>query len=502
MNRWSFFAVFSAALVAGGCVNRAAQMQAAQTAKIVNNPVKAVAVQPARLELVPKEIEITGELTTSEDTELGFKNSGRIVAMYVKDGDRVHAGQVLARQDTTQLQAQLSQAEAAVQGALSQYQGAQASLSQAIQNAKINPAKSTSAVRSAEAQLRSAKAMLAKAINGARPEDRATAAANVKSAKANFDSQQKELERTRTLVTEGAIPANRLDQQQATTEAARAQYEAALQAAATLTNGTRVEDVDAAKAAVQQAEQALVSAKEQKSLDSIYVDQVNGAKAQTATARAQIDVAREQLRQVQSSISDTELRAPFDGTVSGRPTQPGAVVGSGATVVHLIGGGGVYFEGEIPANSIGEIQLGKPVSISVSGFEGKVFTGHVAAINPLGESVGRLFKVRIQIDSQSAGLRPGMFARGEVKLGTVRGVAVPATAVVTDGGLHYVFIKEGDKARRIKVKLGLTEGLMVQVTGLPEGADVIVQGQNGLVDGTQVTTTTTVAATGALPKRG
>ena len=64
---------------------------------------------------VIKEISETGTVKISEETELGFRNAGRIEEIYVEVGDIVEAGQELAKLNTTQLYIELVEAQAALE---------------------------------------------------------------------------------------------------------------------------------------------------------------------------------------------------------------------------------------------------------------------------------------------------------------------------------------------------------------------------------------------------
>ncbi len=486
MKRWILMlGVGAMVLAAPGCVNRAGQEQAKLTEKIVSDPVKDVSVAEAKVVPIANNLEITGNLTTSEDVQIGAKSPGRIVAVYVQDGSSVTAGQLLASQDTTQLMAQVNQANASVQSSQSALLSAQSTLAQAIQNARVNPSKTSAAVRSAEASLRSAKAQLQKMLAGARPEERAQSEASVKSAKQNLDSAQKELERVRTLVSEGAIPGSRLDSQQAATASAQAAYDVALQGLTLIQNGNRAEDIATARANVQTAQEALSTAKSTKELDSIYGDQVNGARAQVATAQAQISSAQSQVTIANQALSDAQIKAPFSGKVSGKPVQAGTVLGSGGTVLRLIGSQGVYLDGNVPQESVTLVTPGKPVSVKIEGSD-RVISGHVQTVNPLGETVGRQFKARIQLDGPTADLRPGMFARANIQLNLVQATVVPTVALLGDSDKRHVMVMDGDKAKTVNVTTGLSKDLITQVTGLAAGAQVIVQGQADLTDGAKV----------------
>lgn len=502
MNRFLFAVAAGVLVLSGtGCVDRAAQAQGKKTAELLNDPVKVVTTTTPTTETLTDDLEITGDVTAEQDTEIAAKQSGRIDAVYVQDGDKVTAGQLIASLDATQQLGQLQQAQAqvgtataAIGSALAAQAQARSALVQARRNAASKPEQSTAAVRQAEAQLKSAQASLQKQLAGARPEERAQAEANVASAKANLATQEAEMRRIETLVKEGALAGNRLDQQRATTEAARTQYRNAVESLRTIQNGNRSEDIDVARAAVRQAEETVRNAKAAKDLDPLLQDQVRTAQAQLDSALAQyqsaqatLNSARAQVQIAQQAVADMRIIAPYAGTVSGRPAQVGTIAGTQTTIARIIGSGGVYFTGQVPASKISALKPGLLVDIRVDGLGDKVFKGKVAALSPLGASVGRLFGVRIQFIEGVNDVRPNMFARGLVTLNKVTdALVIPKTAVIEKDDKSYVFINDNGKAKRLEVTLGLSDGEKVQVSGIPAGAKVIVAGQQYLTDGGQV----------------
>lgn len=105
----------------------------------------------------------------------------------------------------------------------------------------------------------------------------------------------------------------------------------------------------------------------------------------------------------------------------------------------------------------------------------------------MGDKVGRLFKIRVQILGNVAGIQPGMFARGSVVLRTLQNVKViPQTAIVQRGKESYVFIVTGEKAKMVKVVEGLKKDGVVQVDGVNVGDQLIVSGQDSLSDGSKI----------------
>jgi HlyD family secretion protein len=476
LNRGLIIALtLTAALSLSGCVDRQAQQQAKNTQKIVTDPTQVVAVQPVVPQTIAETLEITGEVATGQDTQVGAKQSGKLVAVYVKDGDPVGAGQIIALQDATTQQGQLQQALATLSSAAAQ-------LSQAISNAKFGPSKSAAAVRQAQAQLKSAQANLAKVRAGARKEERIQTDWAVKQAKTNLDIAQKDVERKQDLYNQGAIPKTQLEQAQNAYMAALTQYNSALQNQAMQNAGARPEDIAVAEEAVRSAQQQVAQARAQQDLDVLYKDQVQAAQAAVNSARAQVDVARQ-------AVADTQIKAPYAGRIAGKPAQPGEVVGPGSVVARIIGGSGLYFEGEVPESEITRIRTGSPVSISISAVPGRTFSGSVAAINPLASNVGRLYTVRIGFNAVSSLVKPGMFATGSVTLRTIpNAVMVPATAVVEVQGKQVVWVMNGDRAVKANpVETGLRKQDEIQiVSGLAPGERVVIRGQEGLNEKSKV----------------
>lgn len=454
----------------GGCVNREAQKQAKQTEQIVSDPIKVVSTTNVQRRNIDETLEITGQVTAFEDSQVGPKLGGKIVAVYVRDGDSVQSGQVLASQDLSSLNAQLSQA-------LAQQASAQSQLSQALSNARVGPLKSTSSVAAATAQLKSSQAALAKAISGARPEEKAQAQAAVNSAKSNLDTAKKELDRQQRLFTEGAGTKQSLDRAQNAFDVAQTAYNSAVQSQLIVKNQTRPEDLEQAREAVQAAQANLSTAQEQKKLDVLFDQQVQAAQAGLQSAMAQVALARQ-------SISDAQIRAPFSGKISGKPIQPGTVVGAGTPIARVIGSGGFYFEGEVPESAISRVRIGSSVNVEVNGANVK---GIVAAVSPQGAQVGRIFTVRITLNSVPSGVLAGMFAKGVVSLRSVpNAVVIPGSAIVTKDGKTVVYVIENQVAKEVPVSIGIRSKDVVQVEGLEVGKQLVTKGQDQLVDGSKV----------------
>lgn len=467
-----FIAMGVAALLAVGCVNREAQQQAKRTEELIKDqtvPVKLATVQSTNL---AETLEITGSIKTAEDTSIGAKLGGRVISVAVRDGDLVKAGQVIAQQETADAMTRVRQQQALVDSSRSQLQQAQ-------NDARIGPARSAATVRVSEAKLRQAEAALAKLRAGAREEEKIQADWAVENAKKNMETAKAQLERSKELLRQGAIPRSQLERDENAYMAALTAYNAALQSRRIIENQSRPEDILAAEQQVAAAREQVNSDKANQRLDVQYQDRVRAAQANLRSAQEALVLARQ-------AVTDATIRAPYAGRISGNPTQPGTYVSPGSPVARIVATTGVYFEGDVPEGQVGQMQSGKPVTVRVDALN-RDLSGRIVAVNPLGSDVGRVFKVRVHIDSDPAELKPGMFARGIVELRRIPdAIVVPSSAVITQGGEKAVFIVEGKKAKRVKVSTGLSQDGLLQVDGISPGQQVVIEGQTKLTDGAEV----------------
>jgi HlyD family secretion protein len=153
--------------------------------------------------------------------QLGFESTGRVAAILVDEGDRIRAGQELARLDDRVARARLARAEAALTGA---------------------------------------RARLDLARRGPLPEEIAAARAEVAAARAAAHERLSARGRTERLASTGALTAAQADADIASSDVAAAQVDAAVARLRVLERGTRAELRRAAEAEVQAAEAEVAAA--------------------------------------------------------------------------------------------------------------------------------------------------------------------------------------------------------------------------------------------------
>jgi RND family efflux transporter MFP subunit len=462
-----------ALLVGAGCANREAQRQARQTEQLVSDPTRPVRVVPVVTATLERTEEITGSITAGEDVLIGAKIGGRLVEVLVKDGQSVRAGQVIAQQETEELLTRLRQAQEGARAAESQ-------VDQAATDAQVAPRRSAAAIAAARAQLRQAEEQLRKLRAGARPEERIQMQWRVENAKKNLDQAQADFDRAKRLRAEGAISPSEAERFELALMNARTAYESVLQDERIMNIGARQEDIAAAEQQVEAAREQVRLSQANQDLDKQFKQRIEAAMANLRASQEQVSLARQ-------ALADATIRAPFAGTISGRPAQVGAMLAPGAPVARLVAVDGLYFEGDVPEAMVSSLRVGSTVRVRIAAVD-RAIPGLVAAMNPIASETARLFKVRIMLTESPAGLKAGMFARGSVSLGSIpRALVIPEQAVLTVGELKRVFVVEAGKARGKVVRVGVAQDGLVQiVSGLRLGERVVVRGQDQLSEGTPV----------------
>lgn len=457
----------------GGCVNRDAQKQSERVQKFAQDVVVPVQVAKPTVRDLAETFEVTGQIVTSEEAMIAAEVPGRIVASYVKDGDFVRAGQVIARQDTNQSTVRYRQALAGLRSA-------QAQLAQALTDARVSPNRSTASVRAAQAQLDQAKASLRRVRAGDRSEQRRQVQAQVDAARTAMENAKKTLERFRNLYKEGAVSKQEVEQYETAYAQALSGYEQVLEMQRMQQTGARPEDIAIAEQQVRAAEEGLRQAQAAKQLDPQLQMRVDAA-------RAAVESAQESVNLGQVDLASTMIKAPFSGQIQGSPVPVGTYLGPGTVFAKMVGGGGSFFEGDVPELKLGEVQVGRSVTVRMDSLAGRTFIGTVRSVSPSANSVGRIFKVRIGLLAITPEVKPGMFARGQIETRVVSGATVlPKTVVLSDSKGKYVMIKEGDAAKRVTVTTGLETKDVIEVAGVDKTADVIVVGHEELADKAKV----------------
>ena len=370
-------------------------------------------------------ITASGTIEPVRTVNISPKTAGIVQELYVEQGDQVTQGQLIARMDSEQIDAQIVQFEAGVTEA-------QAQLNEALRGPTDTDIRQVEAsVGQAQAQVTDARARLALA------EDEAA--------------------RSQSLFDRGAISRSDLDR----TLSDRLS-----------TNATLAQSL----ARLSEAEERLTDAR-------------NGNEAETiAQAQARLSRAKGQLQGAEAQRADTEIRTPFAGIITQRFASEGAFVTPTATASDVTSAtstaivalaSGLEAIAEVPEADISKIRVGQSVEIQADAFPEELFEGQVKLIAPeaIEQQNVTVFQVRVALLTGTERLRSNMnttmaFLGDQLD----EALVIPAVAVITQSGETGVLVPdESGQAQFEPVVLGSQVGDRIQVVeGLEPGDRVFI----------------------------
>lgn len=172
----------------------------------------------------------------------------------------------------------------------------------------------------------------------------------------------------------------------------------------------------------------------------------------------------------EARIAETELRAPFDGTVGLRMISEGAIATTQTKIVRLVKTRPLKIEFSIPERYAGEVAPGFPITFNVDGFQNS-FDAKVYAIDPKVDINTRTISVRALYSNANEELKPGRFASVRARLSQINNaISIPTEALIPEMEGEKVYIFNNGKAKERKVTIGLRTESLIQIrTGLNFG---------------------------------
>ena len=266
--------------------------------------------------------------------------------------------------------------------------------------------------------------------------------------------------------------------------------------------------VEAAKASLLQAEVALGRARRehqrllklkevglvtQQNLDDARTDE-DASGARVAAARAQLQVAQDDLSFVRTRLGKAVIKAPFDGVIAYRGINVGDMVGEAGNnrvMFKVVDTHLLELTVNVPSREMAALRLGQPVEFSSDAYPGRTFVGKVMFINPTVNEADRSVKVVVEVPNQDELLKGGLFIKGRIVTGTRRGVLqLPRSALTTwdvAQGRAELLVGKDQVAQRRNVKTGAVKGELVEITeGLAPGEEVITRGGFNVKDGDRI----------------
>jgi membrane fusion protein, multidrug efflux system len=189
-----------------------------------------------------------------------------------------------------------------------------------------------------------------------------------------------------------------------------------------------------------------------------------------------------------ASVGDRVVRAPFSGQVSLRRISVGAVVSAGDEIATVSDVSSIKLDFTIPETMLANVSRGQTITAKASAYPDAMFSGQIAAIDPVVNVQTRTVTLRAIIPNRSGILKPGMLMTVTISSNARTALAVPELALIREGDTSFVYTVDAQqKAKRVPVKTGARDGNLVEITeGLAAGDSIVSEGVVKLSDGAKV----------------
>jgi RND family efflux transporter MFP subunit len=364
-----------------------------------------VKLQTVESSMVEESNEYNGDLEAEHRVDLKPEAEGRVVQIFVSSGSRVERGIPIVQLRPDKNQAQLG-------GAIANINAAQASLN------------------NAQAQLKAVEADLV-------------------SAAAEVALQNQQFQRISSLVSQGALAKQQLDQVK--------------------------RDRDRALAAKSAVEEKIRAAR-------ATIDQQNAA---LSSAQANATMINEELK-------ETRVLAPIPGVVGDVTVKVGDYVKTDQTLTTIIQNQSLNVSLKIPTERSSQLRVGLPVELRGFTDTNLLATGRISFVSPQVNPQEQLVQAKANFPNPEGNLRDAQKVRAKVIWRKKPGVLIPNTAVSYLAGKPFVYVAQNQEtsqliARQKTVKLGEINGNNRQVIeGLQAGEKVIISGLLNLKDGAPI----------------
>lgn len=465
-------------------------------------------------------VSVTGNTTPIQSLDLSFQAGGIIAAVYKNAGDNVSAGDMLVRLDTNGLQAQLAQAQAAVDAAqatlgelqagatpqsiqvsetaLTSAQQALTNTYTSIPNAVIDAyAKANDAVRNQIGTFYSSPDSNNPQLTFSVSDSQVFNNANAERVRVGEELNKWQAEIAALPPLAGSLSTSTLNQvlQNAiihlsvvatmlNTDANAIVDASGLSVSTTETYKTdianAITEVNAASTAINTIQQTIASgdATVAQAQAQLNVTLAGSTPQAIAAQQAQVAQAQANLQSIQVNIVNATLSSPINGVVTVQNAKVGQVAVAGQIMTSIISGNNFEVDAYVPETDIGKVAVGNSVNMTFDAFPGETFAGKVFYIDPAQTIVSGVvdYLVKTSFNTPDARIKSGLTANLNINTQTDKNALIlPQFAIIQNVSGTYVDILQNGSEAQVPVTLGIRDqnGNVEVLSGVTDGEQVV-----------------------------
>ena len=227
--------------------------------------------------------------------------------------------------------------------------------------------------------------------------------------------------------------------------------------------------------------------------DSVAKQDVDDKVGDLQAKKAMVDSATYNVRRLEEMQAFQKVYAPFDGVITARNIDIGALINAGANSpghelfdIAAIGKLRVYVN--VPQVYSRDVRPGGAADLTLAEFPGRRFAGRIVRTSDAIDPSSRTLLTEVDVDNTSGQLLPGAFLSVHLKLSARTGtVMVPVNALVFRAQGMQIAVVRGNRAQLVPVTLGRDYGTEVEVvSGVSAGERIIENPPDSLTSGTEV----------------
>lgn len=419
----------------------------------------------------------TGRVRGEKSVELGLDISGVVQRICVQNGDTVRAGTILLRLGKSDLEASADAARASVSSAEAEL--ARASRGPLPSEVRRVRAELEQAQSVGDARVAGAQARLRDLESGARSQEVGEAQAEVQRQKALLGKAEADLRRTDRLVKQGAVAQTMFEDARTNVDTAQASVSAAEQRLSMLKSGSRPSQVAEARAALVEA-QASRNTSARAATESLNTLLAQPRSEDVNAARARLDQARAELRRAIDVRGKCELRAPFDGVVADLPIEQGQSISPGQKLIVFQQISKPIIEVETDEANLKTLRLGQNAVVSSDAYPGQSFEATLYDLGSRVDADRGTIQIKLRPTTQVSWIRPDLTVDVNIMTSIrARRIILPADTLTRHDGRSVVYVVSDGRAMPVVVTPGAVGPKGVVVSGdLQDGMQVVRNAAN------------------------
>lgn len=247
-----------------------------------------------------------------------------------------------------------------------------------------------------------------------------------------------------------------------------------------------------AEAAAKNAQRDYERFKTLRNQNSVSDKELENVALQNTSMNAKVQMARQQMNEVNAMLSYTNIRAPFSGVVTQKMVDEGSMANPGMPILTIEQNGELQVIASIPENYIQYVKVGDIAQMELKSL-GITIDGKVSELSPSAFRTGGQYSMKLAIDTKDKeNIRPGMYVNILIPNKTGENITskimLDKSSIVYRDQLTGVYVIDDQSQANLRwIRLGKTIGNQVEVlSGLSQNDKIVSKAEGKLYNGVKV----------------